>query len=317
VASWFSRTAVGSFLATLTGNKVLERADVDPVMESLKSQLIGKNVAKDTADSLCEEVAASLVGQRVTAAGSIAGTIHDALRDAIERILTPRRPIDVLAEVRAHKESGELGPYVIVFVGVNGVGKSTSLSKVAYHLKDNHHSVMIAACDSFRAGAVEQLKRHCTALDIPLFQQGYDKDPSVIAAGAIKQAAAKGIDVVLVDTAGRMQNNTRLMTQLARLVASNKPNLVLFVGEALVGNDGVDQLVEFDRALVDHAEDRAAPRRIDGIFLTKFDTIDDKVGAALSMVHRTRIPVVFLGTGQKYTHLRRINVGGVVTALMQ
>ena len=151
-------------------------------------------------------------------------------------------------------------------------------------MKDNGFSVLIAACDSFRAGAVEQLKRHCAALDVPLYQQGYAKDPVTIAADAIKKAKEDSIDVVLIDTAGRMQNNQALMQQLARLVAVNKPDLVLFVGEALVGNDGVDQLVEFDRRLVDHAVDSASPRRIDGIVLTKFDTVDDKVGAALSMV---------------------------------
>ena len=199
---------------------------------------------------------------------------------------------------------------------MNGVGKSTSLAKATFHLKDHGHSVLIAACDSFRAGAVEQLKRHCLRLDTQLYQVGYAKDPVKIASDAIRQAREKGIDVVLVDTAGRMQNNAELMKQLALLVAVNRPDLVLFVGEALVGNDGVDQLVEFDRRLVDHATDSAAPRRIDGIILTKFDTVDDKVGAALSMVYQTRIPVVFLGTGQQYQDLRRLNVDAVVASLL-
>ena len=182
-----------------------------------------------------------------------------------------------------------------------------------------------------------------------LHSQGYDRDPVLIARAAIEQARAEGIDVVLVDTAGRMQNNGPLMQQLAKLVAVNEPDLVLFVGEvrrrrrlsqaslfkmqchllpvaappppccycqALVGNDGVSQLVEFDRALVDYAADRSRPRRIDGIVLTKFDTIDDKVGASLSMVHRTGIPVVFLGVGQAYPDLRKLNVGAVVKALL-
>jgi signal recognition particle receptor subunit alpha len=190
---------------------------------------------------------------------------------------------------------------------------------------------------------------------ISSFNQGYDRDPVLIARAAIKQAADTGVDVVLVDTAGRMTNNGPLMQQLAKLVAVNAPDLVLFVGEALVGNDGVAQLVEFDRALVDYAADRERPRRIDGIVLTKFDTIDDKVrerrrmgrlvwreivgtlrdsgrrtrvwsinlpllrfqvGAALSMVHRTSIPIVFLGVGQQYGDLRRLNAGAVVKALM-
>ena len=207
-------------------------------------------------------------------------------------------------------------PYVIVVCGVNGVGKSTSLAKLAFHVRDHGHSVLIAACDSFRSGAVEQLRRHCTALSVPLFERGYEKDPVTIARDAVRAAAESGVDVVLVDTAGRMQNNKTLMTQLAQLVAVNAPDLVLFVGEALVGSDGVDQLDEFDRALVSYAVDRSRPRRIDGVILTKFDTVDDKVGASLSMVYRTHIPILFLGTGQRYQDLRRLNVGAVVKALL-
>jgi len=175
---------------------------------------------------------------------------------------------------------------------------------------------MIAACDSFRAGAVEQLKKHCANLDVELYAQGYQKDPVEIARAAIRKAKEGDLDVVLVDTAGRMQNNSVLMSQLAKLVSTNKPHMVLFVGEALVGGDGVDQLREFNKALVDHAVDSVAPRGIDGIVLTKFDTVDDKVGAALSMVHASNIPVAFLGTGQQYQDLRKLNVGAVLRALL-
>ena len=315
LASWVGRSQVGTFLASLTGNKVLDREDLAPAMEQLQTLLVSKNVAREPAEQLCASVLTSLEGRKLEAAGSVATVVAGALRDAIERILTPRRPVDLLAEVRAKRAAGG-GPYVIAFVGVNGVGKSTSLSKVAYHLKDNRHSVLIAACDSFRAGAVEQLKRHCDALDIPLYSQGYSKDPVHIAAAAVRAAAESGADVVLIDTAGRMQNNEGLMKQLAKLVSVNDPDLVLFVGEALVGNDGVDQLSEFNARLAEYAANRESPRRIDGIVMTKFDCVDDKVGAALSMVYETGIPVLFLGTGQRYTDLRKLNVGAVVKALL-
>ena len=323
-SSWFARSALGSWVSSLTGNKVLGRADLEPVAESLRTHLMGKNVAKEVADDLCDSLVGQLSGTRLesglaalTVQSKVSAAVRAALRESIERILTPRRAVDLLREVRAKRAAGAgAGPYVVVFCGVNGVGKSTSLAKTTFHLKDHGHSVLIAACDSFRSGAVEQLKRHCAALDVPLYQQGYSKDPVQIAADAIRRARDEGLDVVLIDTAGRMQNNAALMQQLARLVAVNKPDLVLFVGEALVGNDGVDQLVEFDRRLVDQAVDAAAPRRIDGIILTKFDTVDDKVGAALSMVYRTQIPVVFLGTGQSYPDLRRMNVDAVIKSLL-
>jgi hypothetical protein len=173
---------------------------------------------------------------------SLARKTKIAMEQALTRILTPTRSIDILRDVRSAKEQGR--PYVITFVGVNGVGKSTNLSKVAYWLKQHDISVMIAACDTFRAGAVEQLRTHCARLDVPLFERGYEKDPANVAAEAVKAAARGKIDVVLVDTAGRMQDNEPLMRALSKLINLNQPDLVLFVGEALVGNDAVDQLAK-------------------------------------------------------------------------
>ena len=142
------------------------------------------------------------------------------------------------------------------------------------------------------------------------------KDPAGVAKDAIDHARANGIDVVLVDTAGRMQNNEPLMRALTKIVTVNNPNLVLFVGEALVGNDGVDQLYHFNKCLADLST-LSKPRLIDGIVLTKYDTIDDKVGAAVSMVHKTGQPIVFVGTGQKYTNLKRLNVRSVLKSLFR
>ena len=137
--------------------------------------------------------------------------------------------------------------YSIVFIGVNGVGKSTSLAKTAFYLKNKGNlKVMIAGCDNFRSGAIEQLETHCKCLDIPLYQQGYKNDAAIIAKEALQEAKAKHYDVVLIDTAGRMQGNEALMKALAKLVHINKPDTVLFVGEALVGNDSIDQLQKFN-----------------------------------------------------------------------
>lgn len=135
----------------------------------------------------------------------------------------------------------------MTFIGVNGVGKSTSLAKMAYYLKTKgNFKIMLAACDNFRSGAVEQLATHAACLDIPIYEKGYKDDPSQIAKEAIQDAKAKGYDVVLIDTAGRMQGNEKLMRQLAKLVHVNQPDIVLFVGEALVGNDAIDQLTKFN-----------------------------------------------------------------------
>lgn len=307
-SGWLARS-----LGTLTGG-TMSSADIAVELERLREHLTGKNVAEEVAADICQSVQRSLEGSRRGSFTSVATVVENALREAVARILTPREPVDLLAAVRAKKASGQ-GPYVITFVGVNGVGKSTSLSKVVYHLRDNGLKVLIAACDTFRSGAVEQLRRHATALDVPLFQRGYEKDSAGVAAAAVRAGAHDGFDVVVVDTAGRMQNNRALMLELAKLVDTITPDLVLFVGEALVGNDGVDQLVEFNRALVQHGQG-SATRGIDGIVLTKFDTIDDKVGASLSMVYKSNVPITFVGVGQTYTDLRRLNVAAVVRDLL-
>ncbi len=220
----------------------------------------------------------------------------------------------MLRNVMEAKRSGK--QYSIVFVGVNGVGKSTSLAKVAYFLKCNGVSIMIAACDTFRSGAVEQLTAHAKCLGVPLFQRGYAKDPSAVARDAMKEAASQGIDCVLIDTAGRMQNNEPLMRALSSLIVDNRPNLTLFVGEALVGNDGVDQLLMFRDAIAKNAPP-GLTHGLNGILLTKFDTVDLKVGATLSMAYMSGLPIVFVGTGQKYTHLKRLNVNSVIHCLFE
>ena len=157
---------------------------------------------------------------------------------------------------------------------------------------------------------------HSDCLGVPVFDRGYKRDPAHVAKEAIEYAKENKFDVVLVDTAGRMQNNGPLMIALSKIITLNSPDLILFVGEAIVGNDALDQLTEFNRALMDNAKGKN-PRLIDGIVLTKFDCVDDKVGTAVSMVHRTGQPIMFVGTGQKYTHLRRLNVPTVVNALLK
>jgi signal recognition particle receptor subunit alpha len=240
-------------------------------------------------------------------------TVTAGLEEALTRILTPKRQIDILREVAALRGTR---PYTIVFCGVNGVGKSTNLAKVCSWLLSNNLRVMIAACDTFRSGAVEQLRVHSRRLDVPVYDRGYGKDAAGIAAEAIGYAKENHFDVVMVDTAGRMQDNKPLMVALAKLVNNNPVDLVLFVGEALVGNDGVDQLVKFNEALADHSTTNP-PRLVDGIILSKFDTVDTKVGAAISMVYSTGQPIVFLGTGQHYNDLKQLNVAHTVKTLLK
>uniref|UniRef100_A0A2P2LTL7 Uncharacterized protein MANES_14G144400 n=1 Tax=Rhizophora mucronata TaxID=61149 RepID=A0A2P2LTL7_RHIMU len=306
---WFS-----SMFQSIAGKANLDKADLGPALKALKDRLMTKNVAEEIAEKLCESVSVSLEGKKLASFTRISSTVQAAMEEALVRILTPRRSIDILRDVHAAKEQGK--PYVVVFVGVNGVGKSTNLAKVAYWLLQHKISVMMAACDTFRSGAVEQLRTHARRLQIPIFEKGYEKDPAIVAKEAIQEASRNGSDVVLVDTAGRMQDNEPLMRALSKLIYLNNPDLVLFVGEALVGNDAVDQLSKFNQKLADLSTS-PNPRLIDGILLTKFDTIDDKVGAALSMVYISGAPVMFVGCGQSYTDLKKLNVKSIVKTLLK
>jgi len=292
----------------------MDEQDLFPVMEKMKLELMAKNVAEEIARKICDSVKEKLINRKTESFTSITKTVKSCFEETLTRILTPKKHIDIISEAMKCREQRR--PYVGVFIGVNGVGKSTNLAKVAYKFRQSGFSVMLVACDNFRAGAIEQILTHGRNLQIPVFERGYKDDPSNIAAAAKREALMKKIDVVLIDTAGRMQDNEPLMKSLSRLVGNNEPDLITFIGEALVGNDGVDQLMKFNTALIEMAPDGVRPREIDAILISKFDTVDEKVGAAISMTYATGKPIIFVGTGQKYPNLKKLNIPFVVKMLL-
>lgn len=236
---------------------------------------------------------------------------------ALTKILTPTTSLDLLREI-AHTNSSSSRPYVLSIVGVNGVGKSTNLSKIAFFLLQNHHRVLISAADTFHSGAVEQLRVHVDRLkelsqreggQVELFEKGYGKDAANIAADSILHAEKNGYNVVLIDTAGRRHNDARLMSNLEKFGKMANPDKILMVGEALVGTDSVAQARNFNASF-------GPGRNLDGFVISKCDTVGDMVGTIVSMVHATSIPVVFLGTGQHYSDLRTVNVQAITRLLM-
>ena len=303
------------------GGRELTREDIEPVVLKFKKHLEQKNVALEISEKLCENVTESLVGKKIGTFEGVSSAVKKSLTDSMTRILTPSRSISLIRDVQAHRKAHPDTPFSLVFMGCNGVGKSTNLAKIGSYLRKSGFSVMFAACDTFRSGAVEQLKVHSKRLGIDLYEKGYGLDDTGIAQDALQVAKEKGIDVVLIDTAGRMQDKEPLMRAISKLVNTVQPNLVLFVGEALVGNEAVDQLTKFREALLNagtaYVRPGAKPRLIDGIVLTKFDTVDDKVGSAVSMVYTTGVPIVFIGTGQHYTDLKTLNVPSVVNTLLR
>jgi signal recognition particle receptor subunit alpha len=236
---------------------------------------------------------------------------------ALRKMLTPTTPLDLLREIQAVQGKR---PYVISIVGVNGVGKSTNLSKICFFLLQNHYRVLIAAGDTFRSGAVEQLRVHVKNLrelterqqagHVDIYERGYGKDAATIARDAVTFAGANGFDVVLIDTAGRRHNDQRLMSSLEKFAKLAQPDKILMVGEALVGTDSVSQARNFDATF-------GPGRRLDGFIISKCDTVGDMVGTLVSMVHATGIPVLFLGTGQHYSDLRTLKAESVVELLMR
>ena len=307
-----------TFSGITEGSQINEK-DLDIILETFKNSLVSKNVAEEISRKICENLKEKLKTEKSFLFTSTKKIVKQALKESLTRILTPKKHIDLLAMALKKKEEGR--PFVITFIGVNGVGKSTNLAKVAYMFKNNGFSVLLAGCDNFRAGAIEQIKTHGKCLNVPVFERGYKDDPANIAKDAIAEANSKKIDIVLIDTAGRMQDNEPLMKALARLVNINNPDVVLFIGEALTGNDGVDQLMKFNKSLyelssnLNNGEDDGG-REIDGVILTKFDTVDDKVGATLSLTYATGKPIVFVGTGQKYDHLKKLNIDFVIKCLL-
>ncbi|KAA6414112.1 MAG: P-loop containing nucleoside triphosphate hydrolase [Lasallia pustulata] len=319
--------AISGLFRNIVGGKVLTKEDLEKPMKGMEEHLLKKNVAREAAVRLCEGVERELIGVKTGSFESTETTIRTAMESSLRKILTPTTSLDLLRSIAAVTSPSTLNPlapkrrpYVISIVGVNGVGKSTNLSKLAFFLLQNNLKLLIAACDTFRSGAVEQLRVHARnlqelaarqagAAQVELYEKGYGKDAASIAKAAVAHAAAHAFDVVLIDTAGRRHNDARLMASLEKFAASARPDKILMVGEALVGSDSVAQARSFNASF-------GPGRGLDGFIISKCDTVGDMVGALVSMVHATGIPVVFLGVGQHYGDLRTLNVGSVVALLM-
>jgi len=318
-SSWGN--SLQGIFAQMTGQKVLTKQDLEGPLKEIHKLLTSKNVAGDIAEQICRKVQESLVGKKLNSMYRVKTAVRQALEQVINELLLPSTELNLLRHVVSKRDqassyfarSKTQRPFVIVVVGINGVGKSTSLAKLAYYLKMNGCCPLLAACDTFRSGAVEQLSVHAKCLGLPIYSKGYSKDPSSVAKAAIEQATEEGNDVVLVDTAGRMQNNLPLMKALGKLADENQPDMVVFVGEALVGNDGIDQVKMFDKAV----SFQNRHQKVNAILLTKFDTVSDKVGAALTMTHVTNAPILFVGTGQKYHHLQKLSTFAVIRSLFR
>jgi fused signal recognition particle receptor len=272
------------FLSFAT-HKTISEKDIDEVLFELELALLEGDVALEVAEQIVNSVKEDLVGRRIRRRSDVVEFTREALKKAISDILVIEGP-DIKLMVQNARKTGE--PLKIMFVGVNGTGKTTTISKIADHYVKEGYTPVIAASDTFRAGAIEQISHHAEKVGVKIIRHQKGADPAAVAYDAVEHARAQKKDLVLIDTAGRMQTNVNLMDEMKKIQRVVKPELVIFVGDALTGNDAVEQARKFDEAV-----------GVDGIILTKADA-DAKGGAALSIGHVINKSILFLGIGQGY-----------------
>ena len=279
-----------SAVTSAVREKKLSDAELSDVAFNFQLSLIESDVAQNVAEKLTKEVEKSLSGTKVDRSEDTSEIVAERLHTTLESAFSRAGTVDIVKNIRAKKASGE--PYVIIFLGINGTGKTTSIAKFANILKKQGISVACAAGDTHRPGAIEQLTEHADRLSVHVVSQRYGADPAAVGRDGVLYAKAHHIDALLIDTAGRMQTNQNLMEEMAKVVRVVVPDFKMFVADALTGNDAVSQAELFNKHV-----------GFDGVILTKADA-DVRGGAALSIVYSTGKPVLYLGVGQGYDDLQ-------------
>lgn len=278
----------GGFLSFIK-EKSISEDDVEDILFELELGLLEADVAMDVSSVVVESVKNDLVGQKIKRSSDIEDYTYKALKNAVAKIIDieGKSMTELLEEKVAQGE-----PLVVMLVGINGTGKTTTIGKLSNYYIKKGYTPVIAASDTFRAGAIEQVQYHADNLGVKLIKHEKGSDPAAVAFDAVQHARAKGKELVLIDTAGRMQTNTNLMDEMKKIRRVSKPDLVVFVGDALTGNDATEQARKFNEAI-----------DIDGVILTKADA-DSKGGAALSIGYIIKKPILFLGMGQSYDDIK-------------
>ena len=281
--------------------KTLTDEDIENVADDLLLDLVEADVAYDTAVEIVDRLREALRGAKVRRGESLGRVIRESLGDLLNRLI-PEASIDLVAE--AKRSCSQNRPLVIVFLGVNGVGKTTSIAKIANLYKKNSITPLLAAADTFRAGAQEQLAQHAERLGVPIVRGKYGASPASIAYDAVQHAKSRGYCVVLVDTAGRMHVDKDLMDELKKLVRVVKPDYKILVIDALTGNDAVEQARMFNEYI-----------GIDGFIVTKMDA-DTKGGSILSIATATGRPILYVGIGQGYNDIEKFDKAKYIDGLL-
>jgi fused signal recognition particle receptor len=288
----------GGFFSKITKRITTKKINAqmfDDLFWDIEIVMLENNVAVEVIEKIKEDLKVELVDKPLPRS-KIEQTIISTLQKSVKDLFDVPA-IDLL------KESESKSPLIVCLVGINGSGKTTSIAKLAHHLKKNGKSVVLAAADTFRAAAIDQLQLHADKLGVKLIKHDYGADAAAVAFDAINHAKAKGVDIVLIDTAGRLHSNSNLVDEMKKIIRIAKPDFNIFVGESITGNDCVEQAGKFDEAIGLH-----------GIILSKAD-IDEKGGAAISVSYVTKKPILYLGTGQEYDDLVEFNADDMIAKL--
>ena len=280
-------------LVTKVTTTELKPENLQPILEDFKMSLAENDVAFQVADKICDELEKRLTGVQVKRLEDRKKIVEDNLRQVLLEVMLTDNKIDLLERIEGKRQTSE--PYVMLFVGINGTGKTTTIAKVAQFIRNKGYSVVLAGSDTYRAGSIEQLEEHARRLGMRVIKHDYGADPAAVAYDAISHAKAHGINVVLIDTAGRMQTNQNLMNELAKVKRVVQPDLTVLTLDSLIGNDAVMQAEEFHKCV-----------GVDATILTKVDA-DVKGGSALSVTYVTQKPILFIGVGQTYKDLELFN----------
>jgi fused signal recognition particle receptor len=290
-------------LVTKVTTTELTPENLRPLLSEFKMNLVENDVAFPVAERVCGEMEKRLDKVQVKRLEDRRKIVEKNLREVLLEIMQTDRRVDLLKAVQKKRNKGE--PFIIVFVGINGTGKTTTIAKVCRFFNKKGYSAVIACSDTYRAGSIEQLEEHAKRLGTKMIKHTYGADPAAVAYDTISHAKAHGINAVLIDTAGRMQTNQNLMNELAKIKRVVNPDLTVLTVDSLIGNDAVMQAEEFDKCV-----------GIDATILTKVDA-DVKGGSALSVTNVTQKPILFIGTGQGYDDLEEFNPAKFVQMILK
>jgi len=281
----------------------LKAENLAPILSDFKMSLCENDVAFPVADKISDELVERLAGVPVKRLDDKKKIVEDNLRAVLLEVMLTGKRIDLLKFADEKRKKNV--PFVLMFVGINGTGKTTTIAKVAQFFRDKSYSVVLAGADTYRAGSIEQLEEHGKRLGMRVIKSNYGGDPAAVAYDAVCHAKAHGINIILIDTAGRMQTNQNLMNELVKVKRVVGPDLTVLTVDSLIGNDAVMQAEEFNKSV-----------GIDATILTKVDA-DVKGGSALSVTYVTQKPILFIGVGQTYKDLELFNPEKFVNMILR